>query len=199
MTKLLLGTAAAVLTLAVPATVQAQRLGPAVVAVVDTARIGRECNACRAAQTQLQTQENAFRTRAQALQTQLNTAGQPLQTAINALNGRQPDAALQGRITAYQTQERNAQQELARTEQTLRSTTLHVQQQIGRRLQPIIGTVAQARGANIAVDRGSALFAAPALDITNDVLAQLNQQLPSVSVTPLPQQQQQQQQTPQGR
>ena len=41
-----------------------------------------------------------------------------------------------------------------------------------------------------------ALPSLAALDITNEVLAQLNQQLPSVSVTPLPQQQQQQ---PQGR
>jgi hypothetical protein len=53
-----------------------------------------------------------------------------------------------------------------------------------------------ARGANLAVDRGATLAAAPALDITSEVLAQLNQQLPSVSVTPLPQAQQQQ---PQGR
>ena len=44
------------------------------------------------------------------------------------------------------------------------------------------------------------LAAAPTIDVTNDVLAQLNQQLPSVSVTPLPAQAQQPaQQQPQGR
>ncbi len=101
------------------------------------------------------------------------------------------------RITAFQTQQNTAQQELARSEQNLRSSQLNVQQQISARLLPIIGTVAQARGATVAIDRGSALFAAPALDITNEVLTQLNQQLPSVSVTPLPQQPAQQQ--PQGR
>jgi hypothetical protein len=41
------------------------------------------------------------------------------------------------------------------------------------------------------VDRSATLAVSPTLDITNDVLAQLNQQLPSVNVTPLPQQQQQ--------
>jgi hypothetical protein len=46
--------------------------------------------------------------------------------------------------------------------------------------------VSATRGASVTVDRGAVLFAAPTLDITNDVLAQLNQQLPSVSVTPLP-------------
>jgi len=197
MTKFLFGTALAVLAAAIPSAAPAQRIGPAVVAVVDTDRISAECTACRAAATQLQTQTQTLRTRAQQLQQQLQTAGQPIQTAVNALNGKQPDAALQQRITAYQTQQNNAQQELARGEQNLRSIQVHVNQQIGNRLRTIIGSVAQARGATVAIDRGSALFAAPALDITNEVLAQLNQQLPSVSVTPLPQQQQQQQ--PQGR
>lgn len=191
MTKLLFGTAIAALALTVPAAASAQRIGAAVVAVVDTDRISRECTACRAAQTQLQAQGTTLRTRAQTLQTQLQTQGTPIQTAVAALNGRQPDAALQGRITAYQTAQNNAQQELARGEQNLRSTQAHVQQQIGTRLQPIINTVMTARGANIAMDRGATLASAPALDITNEVLAQLNQQLPSVSVTPLPQQQQQ--------
>ena len=192
MTKLLFGSALAALALAIPAAAPAQRLGPAVVAVVDTDRISRECTACRAAATQLQNQGNTLRTRAQALQQQLQTQGAPIQQAVTALNGRQPDAALQGRITAYQTAQNNAQQELARSEQNIRSTQAHVQQQIGTRLQPIINTVMTARGANVAVDRGATLAAAPALDITNEVLAQLNQQLPSVSVTPLPQQPQQQ-------
>ena len=193
MNKLALGTAiAALATAVIPVAAQAQRIGPAVVAVVDTDRISRECTACRAASTQLQTQENALRTRAQALQTQLRTTGQPIQTAIQALNGRQPDAALQARITAFQTQERTAQQELANTQRNLQSIQAHVNQQIGARLGPIITAVSGTRGANVAVDRNATLFAAPALDITNEVLAQLNQQLPSVSVTPLPQQQQQQ-------
>jgi Skp family chaperone for outer membrane proteins len=189
--------ACAALALAIPAAASAQRVAPAIIAVVDTDRISRECTACIAAQAQLTTQGNALRTRAQQLQTQLQTQGQPIQTAVTALNGRQPDAALQQRITAFQTQERNAQQELARAEQNFRSTQANVQQQIGARLQPIMTAVMTARGANLILDRSSALASSPALDVTNDVLAQLNQQLPSVSVTPLPQQPAQQQ--PQGR
>ena len=187
---------AALAAVAMPGMASAQRIGPAVVAVVDTDRISRECTACRSAATQLQTQGNTLRTRAQTLQQQLQTEGQAIQTAGAALNGRQPDAALQQRITAYQTRERAANQELATANRNFQSTQLNVQQQISRRLLPIIGTVAQARGATMAVDSATALYAAPGLDITTEVLAQLNQQLPSVSVTPLPQAQQQ---TPQGR
>lgn len=184
MKSLLVVSAISAVLWAVPAT--AQRLTPTVFAVVDMDRISRECTACRTAQTQLQTQGTALRTRAQALQTQLQTTGTPIQTAVTALNGRAPDAALQGRITAFQTQQNNAQQEIARSEQTFRSTQANVSQQISTRLLPIISTVSASRGAAVTVDRGNVLFAAPNLDITNDVLAQLNQQLPSVSVTPLP-------------
>lgn len=196
MRKLLIAAAAASAAF-LPVAASAQRIGPAVVAVVDTDRISRECTACRSAATQLQTQGSALRTRAQTLQQQLQTDGQPIQTAVSALNGRQPDAALQARITAFQTRERTANQELATAQRNLQSIQLHVQQQISTRLLPIIGTVAQARGATMAVDKGTALYSAPGLDITTDVLAQLNRQLPSVSVTPLPAAQQQQQ--PQGR
>jgi Skp family chaperone for outer membrane proteins len=195
MNKLLLGAAIAALASAIPAAAPAQRLGGAVVAVVDTARIYRECTACKAAQTQIQNQANQLRTRAQALETPLRTEATSIQQAMAALKGRAPDAALTQRIQAIQTKQNAANQEIDRGEQNIRSIQANVLQQLNNRLRPIINQVMQSRGANIVVDAGATLAQAPSLDVTNDVLAQLNQQLPSVSVTPLPQQQQQ----PQGR
>jgi Skp family chaperone for outer membrane proteins len=186
--------AALAATALVPAAAQAQRVPAASVAVVDTDRIGRECTACRAAATQLQSQETTLRNRAQTLQTQLTTARKPIETAVAALNGKAPDAALQQRITAFQTQQRTAETELATSQRNLQLTQANVNQQIGARLQTIVASVAASRGANVAVDKGSTLYAASTVDITNEVLAQLNQQLPAVSVTPL-----QQTQRPQGR
>jgi Skp family chaperone for outer membrane proteins len=191
MNKLFLGAALAALAITIPAAAPAQRLSPAIVAVVDITRVSTECTACRAAATQLQTQAQTLQQRAQTLQQQLSTQGQPIQTAVNALNGKQPDAALQQRITAFQTQERNAQQELQQTQQRLQSTQANVNRQISERLRPILNTVLQSRGATVIIDKGVTLASSPTIDVTNDVLAALNQQLPSVSVTPLPQQQQQ--------
>jgi Skp family chaperone for outer membrane proteins len=191
--------AMAALVLLAPAAATAQRLNPAVVGVVDTDRILRECTACRAAQNQLQTQLTTLQQRQQQLATPIQTEAQAIQTAVNALNGKQPDAALQGRITALQQRQNTANQELQRQEQTLRSTQAHVVQQINQRLGPIIQGQLAPTGATLIVERGAALAVAPAIDITNTVLAALNQQLPSVSVTPLPQQAQPAQQQPQGR
>lgn len=190
MQKLIFSALAAVAVIA-PAAAQAQRAPAAVVVTVDTDRIARDCTACRAASAQIQSQTAALRTRAQTLQQQLETEGKPIQDAINALNGKTPDAALQARVAAFQTRQQNAQRELAQTERTIQSTQANVNQQIGTRLKTIISSIATGRGANLAVDSGSTLFSAPAVDVTDAVLAQLNQQLPAVSVTPLPQQPQQ--------
>ena len=195
MTKTFAAALIAASALAAPA--MAQRAPAAVVVVVDTDRIGQECTACRSASQQIQQREQQLRTRAQTLQTQLQTEGKPIQDAIEALKGKQPDAALQQRVTAFQTKQSNAQQELANGQRSLQSTQAHVSQQIGLRLRTIISTVAAQRGANLAVSKDATLFSAQAVDVTDAVLAQLNQQLPAVSVTPLPQQQQQT--NPQGR
>jgi Skp family chaperone for outer membrane proteins len=197
MTKYLAAAVIAASALSAPAI--AQRVPAAAIAVVDTDRIGQECTACKSASQQIQQREQQLRTRAQTLGTQLQTEGKPIQDAVEALKGKEPDAALQQRITAFQTKQRQAQQELQNSERTLQSTQLHVNQQIGTRLRTIIGTVATQRGANLAVSKDATLYSAQTIDITDAVLAQLNQQLPSVSVTPLPQQQQQQQTNPQGR
>ena len=198
MNKFAIGAALAALSIAaLPTAASAQRLGPAVIAVVDTQRIFTECTACRAAQTQLQQQVQQAQQRAQQLNAPLQTEETAIQTALRALNGKQPDAALQTRIRNLQTQGNTAQTELANRQRTLQSTQAHVNQQIGNRLGPIVNTVMNNRGATLVVDKNTTLANAPALDVTNEVLAALNQQLPSVSVTPLPQQQQQQQ--PQGR
>ena len=197
MTKKILSAALLGSALLVPSMAQAQRAPQAVVVVVDSQRVYSECTACRAAVTQLQQQGQQIQARQQALAAPIQSEAQAIQTAVNALNGKQPDKALQDRITAYQNRENQANQELQRLQQNLQSTQLNVRRQIDARLGPIINQVMTQRGANLAVDVEATLARSNALDVTDAVLAALNQQLPSVSVTPLPPQQQQQQ--PQGR
>jgi outer membrane protein len=186
MTKFL--TASAVVALATassPVFAQARAV-PTQAIVVDTQRIFSTCTACVAAQAQLKTQADAIQARQTALATPLQTEGQQIQTAINALQGKPADAALQGRVNAFQQKQQSAAQELQRSEETFNRNRAFVGQQISARLNPIIVSIMKARGANVAVDPTSILAYEPALDATNDVLAQLNQQLPSVSVTAPP-------------
>ena len=195
MRKILL-LAAIAATTAVPSAVQAQARGG--ILIVDTNQIMSNCTACKAAATQLQQRESTLRTRAQTLNSQLQTEGKPIQDAVDALKGKQPDAALTQRITAFETKQRNAQQEVANSQRELQSIAAHVQQQIGARLIQVVEQSRSRRGASIAMDKNATIANDNTIDVTSEVLAALNQQLPSVSVTPMPQAQQQQQQ-PQGR
>lgn len=170
----------------IPAAAIAQR---SAVLVVDTDRILSECTACRAASTQIQAQVNSARQRAQALETQLRTEAQGLETQVKALGGRQPDAALQQKITAFQTKQQQARTELANRESQIQSIQANVQQQIGSRTVQIAEQIRARRQASVVLAKQSLMAAEASADVTGEVLAALNQQLPSVSVTPLPQQQ----------
>src|SRR4051812_28924193 len=179
MTKYLLGAAAAALLLAVPGAASAQRATPSSILIVDTDRILSTCTACVSASSQLQAQAQALQTRQQQIQTQLRTEGQPIQTAVNALNGRAPDPALQTRITGFQTRQQQLAQELQGRQQTLESTQQNVSRQIGERLITIVEQVRAQHGATIAIAKGSTLANDNAVDVTAEVLTLVNQQLPS--------------------
>ena len=171
----------------VPAAAQAQR---SAVLVVDTDRILSECTACRAASTQIESQIASARQRAQALEGQLRTEAQTLEGQVKALGTRQPDAALQQKITAFQTKQQQARTELTNRENQIQSIQANVQRQIGARTVQIAEQVRARRQASVVLPKQSLIAVEAAADVTGEVLAALNQQLPSVSVTPLPQQQQ---------
>lgn len=202
-TKLLL---AAAMIAAVPTAASAQRVPAPSILVVDTGRVLRECTACVAASAALQAQENSGNQRAIQLGVVSAVQGQPaaldreaqeIQNAINAVpQGRQPDAALQARIQGFRQRQQNAVNELRTLQANLQSTQTHVVMQITQRLSTIYTQVMNNRGANLVLSVDARLAHSPALEVTNEVLAALNQQLPAVSVTPMPQQQQQQPQQP---
>jgi Skp family chaperone for outer membrane proteins len=198
MKKIVFGAALAAFSLGMPGAAVAQRNNNADILIVDTTRVFTECTACRTAQAQLQTQVTALQQRQQQVRTQLQTEGTPIQTAVNALNGRQPDAALAGRIRAFETRQATLTQELQRTAGNIQSIEANVNQQIGNRLGPVLETIRNTRRASVMMAKSQTLANDNALDVTNEVLTQLNQQLPSVSLTPLPTGQQPAA-TPQGR
>jgi outer membrane protein len=178
-----------------PSVASAQALPSAVIAVVDLQKVQAECTACKTALAALQSQANAIKTRQQALTTPLQTEGKAIQDAVDALKGKDPDAALQQRITAFNTKRQQGAQEISGREQQFQRNQAYIAQQISSKLDPIYKQVMQRRGANLMVEVSNTLATGAALDVTNDVLAALNAALPTVSTTAPAQAQQQ----PQGR
>jgi Skp family chaperone for outer membrane proteins len=197
MLKILLSTAFAAM-IVTPSVASAQAIPPAVVAVVDLEKVTSQCNSCKTAQAALTSQLNALKTRQDALAGPLKTERDSIQAAINALNGKEPDQALQNRIKAFETKQQTGAQEIARQQQQIQRNQAYISQQIGAKLGPIYTQVMQRRGANVMVEIGTTLATGAALDATNDVLAALNTALPTIATT-APAQPAQQQQKPQGR
>ncbi len=166
-------------------TAAAQALVDAKVAVVDVDRVMSQCTACVAANGQLQSQRTALQQFAQQQGQPLQGEQTSLEAALKAANGK-PDAALQQRVQAFQTKAQTAQRAIAEREQTFQRNVQFVQQQIGQKMVPVVQQIAQQRGASIALAKESLLFSATSVDITDAVLAALNSQLPSVSVTAPP-------------
>ena len=168
---------------ALPSTANAQAIPPAVVAVVDLDRVQTECTACKTARDALKAQVLAQDNREKALAGPLQTEQQSLQTAVDALKGKDPDAALQARIRTFQTKMQSAQEEAARGRQQLQRNQAYIAQQVQAKLNPIYTQVMQRRGANVLVEQGATLATAQSVDVTNDVLAALNAAMPTLSVT----------------
>src|SRR4029078_4233687 len=87
------------------AAAQPQAIPAAVIAVVDLEKVTSDCNACKTASAALRSQATALQSRQQALAPPLQTEQKSIQTAIDALNGKEPDAALKARVQAFQTKE----------------------------------------------------------------------------------------------
>jgi Skp family chaperone for outer membrane proteins len=182
MTKILYAALAAS-TLLVPAGASAQALAPPVIAVVDIQRVQTQCNACRTALTQLESQLAGLRTLQTTLEAPLRTENTALQAAGRALNGRAPDAALQARAAAFEAKTRDAQRQLAAREEGFQRNRAYVLQQINAKLEPAIVAVSTRRGATLMLDSSTVLRVAPALNVTADVLAALNASLTSIATT----------------
>jgi outer membrane protein len=178
-----------------PTAASAQAVPAAAIAVVDLDRVTRDCTACKTASAALRSQAQALQTREKSLATPLETEQKSIQTAVDALKGKEPDAALQARAKAWETKRQQAAQELSRGQQQLQRNQQYIQKQISDKLGPIYQSVMQRRGANLMMEVGSTLATSNSIDVTNDVLTALNTAMPSLQTTAPAQAQQ----TPQSR
>ncbi len=181
MTRIMIAATAALL--ALPTLASAQALPAPVIAVVDVQRATTSCNACRTALTQLEAQANGLRSLQTSLETSLRTEASSIQAAVTALAGKQADAALNGRVTAFERKQQDAQRQLQTREQTFQRNRAHVLQQIGTKLDPAVAAVLARRGATVMLDAATVVKFSPSLEVTNDVVAALNASLTTISTT----------------
>jgi outer membrane protein len=182
--------------LILPSAALAQSNPAAVIAIVDLDKVTRDCNACKTAGAALRSQATAEENRERALVTPLQTEQKAIQAAIDALGGKEPDAALKARVQAFQAKQQQAQETAAAGRQQLQANQQYIQRQVADKLGPIYTQVMQKRGANMMMEIGQTLASAAGLDVTTDVITALNTALPTIqTVAPA----QPRPKTPQGR
>ena len=125
MKKLLLSASLAASAI-LPSAAQAQAIPSAIVAVVDLDRVTSQCTACKTAAAALRSQATGFENHRQALATPLQTEGKSIQAAVDALQGKEPDAALQARARAFQAKQQQAEQELAGQQQQIQRNNQYI-------------------------------------------------------------------------
>ncbi len=179
--------AAAAIGVATDAAAQRNRNNAATVVVFSYQRLVAESNAGRSMSSALQGVAQQINQELQAL----GPEGQSLQqeqarieqltrnmTAEQRRNNSQVQAFAQ---RAQQFQTRRAQ-----LEGDLECTRALALRAFNDQLRPILQQTAEARGAGIVLDSGSAFYNAPQFDVTNDVLQRVNASVPSISVTRRP-------------
>ena len=120
----------------------------------------------------------------QAVDAELRPQRTTLETEANAFNSQQASLtadvrtqraqALQTRVNAYQTLVQTRQAELAETERTQI-------RRIATEMQPVIAQVYVQRGCGLMLDRGSVVYANPAMEVTDAVVTGLNSRLPTLT------------------
>jgi outer membrane protein len=179
--KILLVSAAFAAAAFAPVAATAQALPGAVIAVADIDRVTNDCNACKTAAAALRGQVTALQSRQNALATPLETEQKSIQAAVDALNGKEPDAALQARIRTFQGKQQAGAQELTAQQDQIKRNQQYISTQIGDKLGPIYQSVMQKHGANIMMEVGATLATTTSVDVTNDILAALNAALPTIN------------------
>jgi Skp family chaperone for outer membrane proteins len=155
-------------------------------AVADLQAAINQSAAMNAARTQIGTtykaQIDAATARATALQTQL----QPLATELQTLqaNPATPPATLQTKAQAFQARRDAAQREVQGLSASFDRPTAYAQEQIVDKLDAAVKAAMQAKNVTVLLRPESILTIQPQADITADVVAQLNNAVKTVSITP---------------
>lgn len=157
---------------------QAQQIASAVIAVIDTQHIHRTTLAGKDIQVQLDAMRAKFQSEMQKEEEKIRTEREALARQKDIL----APEAMQAKSRAFEEKvaaaQRLAQEKRRQLELALRQATNELQ----RALIPVLQEIMDARKITLVVDKNQVVMQASGLDITTEVIEQLNRKLPSIVV-----------------
>ncbi len=152
----------------------------AVIGVLSVPEVMQKSTAAQGVQAVIQQRQAALGQEAQRARSKI----QAEQAAILAQRGKASDADLEAKEQALRNEIAATQTKFEERNQAIQNSGQAALSQIESELIAIIRQEAQARGMNLVLHREQVALNVDAFDITNDVVAQLNKLLPSVTVPP---------------
>lgn len=173
-----------------PVAAHAQAAAPAAgtngnIAVLDLEQAVADSAAYKAANAQIQASYKAQITAYQTRETALQAEMQGLQTEIqNLQKANTPKATLDAKVAAAQTRARAAQAELQRLALPFARPDAYVQEQIQGKMDQAVKAAMTAKKVGILLKPEAVMAFMGGMNLTPDVVTQLNALIPSASITP---------------
>ncbi len=157
------------------------------IAVVDVQRAVAQSSAYTTARSQIQTTYKAqidnFNARKNAIDTDLRSKGTALETAMKAA-GNKPTPAIQTQYEAYQKAGQAGQAELQRLGQPIALANAYVEEQISAKLSDALKAAMTKAKVDLILAPDATVSYQPGVDVTQQVVTELNTLVPSVGITP---------------
>lgn len=142
--------------------------------------------AFQTAATQMQTTYKADIDQTRARATALQAEMQPLIDALNAA-AKQPGAtpqSIQPQAQALQQKRNSGQQELGQLQQRVTLARAYVEEQIAAKLDDAIKAAMRTKKVDLVLQPQAVVAREPYVDITDDIVLELNKLIPSASIMP---------------
>lgn len=155
-----------------------EALPPAVAAVIDYQRILREAKAAQAIRDQVESRRKLYQDEIAKQEQRLHEADKELARQRSILSAEafsERRRAFEGEVAGVQ---RMAQERRRELDQAAAAALNNVR----TAMIEVVGELAEARGFNLVLPTSGLLLFSPAIDLTNETLAQLDRKLPNVKV-----------------
>lgn len=161
--------------------VLAQGFSPTTIAFLDRARLLAESDAGRSVENQLNTQRNELNAEMRAKQETLRSTQEELQRIQESQL--LAEEVFRERVRAFEQEAALTQREVQLRARALEQGLQQALNSIFAQAIQIAAEIAEAEGIQVVLDARQVLFADQTLNLTDRVLAQLNQRMPTMTLT----------------
>ena len=148
------------------------------IAVVNIQQIMRDSTAAQNVREQLESKQKAFQSELSKKEEELQKEDQDLGKKRSVLS----KAAFDEKATKFRAKATDVQKEVQSKKAMLDGAFEHALADIQKVISDVITDMSKEKGFAVAIPTSQILYADPKLDISNDVLARLNQKLPKLEV-----------------